>query len=104
MSLFDNTILAPSSVWACTSVKIEELGLEMLRDPKEGATGFVLKANVKETDRVVAVKVVKNPDGSFKKSNGEVLPLMNYFRNERAMLCKLQDCDVVPRYHFSVEP
>ncbi|MEM7785760.1 MAG: SUMF1/EgtB/PvdO family nonheme iron enzyme, partial [Planctomycetota bacterium] len=32
------------------------------------------------------------------------MPLMNYFRNERAMLCKLQDCDVVPRYHFSVEP
>ena len=112
MGLFDNTGLAPDftptgDIWPSTLAEFERRGIHVessLSRGKidEGATAVVLKATETGTNRVVAIKVYKNPEQQVLHRNGHSIPMTNFFENERRMLVGLQKCPAVPRYFYSV--
>ncbi|MEL7335448.1 MAG: protein kinase, partial [Planctomycetota bacterium] len=69
----------------------------------DGATAEVYKGK-EAGERVVAVKVYVDPDGSHQhERTGRTVPMENYFLNERSMLIGLRESSHVPTYYQSVD-
>ena len=112
MNMFANGPLDPANdptteVWSETLAEIKARGFEVhgslrKRNINSGATAVVVKATESKSGRVVAIKVYKDPARKVEHRNGKLIPMTNFFENERRMLAGLQACSLVPRYFFSV--
>lgn len=112
MNMFANGSLDPENdpttdVWPGTLEEIKARGFEVhgslrKRNIESGATADVLKATESRSGRVVGIKVYRDPNRKVEHRNGKLIPMTNFFENERRMLAGLQSCPLVPRYYFSV--